>query len=666
MCRACLPVLTLLTLCTAASGADRGPLELIPDDATGGVAIRNLNELRKKGDEFIKDAGIKDTIRFSDAFEFVLQFLNVKGGVDMDGSAAVVAVNEKVVGIKLKDANNERFLNIFVVAVPFKDVKEIAKGLGLKEGDLKPGKFAKREIQGNFLGSFGKLAYVEGSHVFLGNDEKAIESVVKSKGLTGALTEAHRKRLGDADVLLHLGTLAWGELWKEMLREVENRVGAKGETEEAKAARQFVEALATVRFALGAIRLDKGIGVHFTAVFPKEGADQARQFLETLRGGDGPSHLKGLPEGNTVAAQAATGDGSKNGPIARSMMKFLLEDVLEEYRIVSPADRSNFLNVFHEVWVRLRGSRFALYKTADERKQGLFSVVGILDTEDPEKFLDELRQLARLGSAEGLDVSTPEAKEASEKEIEKLIQDLGARRFKVRDAAEARLRLIGEQVLPHLEKAEKSGDAEVARRAKQLRHELVTAAEVRRKEIVSKELPLAVKPSFAFLKEPEKVGDDRVTVVAVKLRKEDAGVAPKLRNLFGPDWNRVRMAVHGKQVVMLVGSDTKLLEQALANLKGGKPGLAGAEAVKKSDAHLDAARKVEFHVSLQAVAALARAADVAKPGLVKPGGPLTSFALTVERDRVQVDVRVPSSEIRATVQELEEGPRAAPAEPKKP
>src|SRR5205823_11972363 len=122
--------------------------------------------------------------------------------------------------------------------------------------------------------------------------------------------------------------------------------------------------------------------------------------LNALRGGDGSSSLKGLPEGNVVAAMAIHGDGAKNSHIMKMFFDLLHRDILESNHIFGAADRPAVMAVFNEIWPHLKGSRLALYKTADERKLGLFSFLSILDVEDAEKFIAQLKLLVKLGSAE--------------------------------------------------------------------------------------------------------------------------------------------------------------------------------------------------------------------------------------------------------------------------
>ncbi|HKB42085.1 MAG TPA: hypothetical protein VKD72_37005 [Gemmataceae bacterium] len=643
----CLTLLALFALTGSATA--QGPLDLVPSDAMAGFAIRNLNDLKKKGDKFIKDTDLQMQfpMRPSQLFDDVYKFLGVQGAVDEDGSAAIMLVAEKVVGQPIGLQTLDKYI---VGVIPFSDRDKIGAAFGLKQGELKPEKLA--ELQNNRLGTAKLFGYVRGKHLFLGPHDKAVVSAAKAKSVGSEMTAAQRKTLAASDMMVHLGTESWGTNWTDGLKAVQKEVADLSKDDaERQAGEDFVKALGAVRFCLCGCRIDGGLGCNCVAVFRKDDKD-AKKFLTTLRAGAGASSLKGLPTGTALAAWAARGDGSKNVVTARVLFKFLLQgraDFLMASKFFSVADRPMFVGVFNEVWKRLRGSRMALYKTSDEQKLGLFSAVSILDTEDAEAFLKELRQMAKLGHGDGIDLTTEAGKEANLKDVEQLLKDLGARRFAQREAATTKLLLIGEPVLPHLEKAIKSPDLETSRRAERIKTEIVQAAEVRRKELLSGNITRAVKPSFAFLAKGEEIAGKKVTLVAVKLPKKDAAYAHPLSQLLGPEWNRVRLAVVGKQVVALIGSDVKLFEQTLKNLEDGKPGLAEAAPLREFARRSDPARKIEFHLSLEAASALATAADLEKPGKIKPGDTFSSGALTVELDRMQFDGWLPISEFKAVL-----------------
>lgn len=116
--------------------------------------------------------------------------------------------------------------------------------------------------------------------------------------------------------------------------------------------------------------------------------------------------------------------------------------------------------------------------------------------------------------------------------------------------------------------------------------------------------------------------------------------------MFGPDWDRIRLATHGKQVVALLGSDERLLHAALRNLKEGKPGLAASKSLAPFTSHSDPARKVELHLSLQTALGLMKADDLKHPPAAGQHPMLTSFAMTVDPERLQFDLWVPSKEVK--------------------
>src|SRR5690242_3848251 len=74
-------------------------LDLIPADAMAGIAARNLNELKKKADDLFKQLEVKNAgMGPTDLFDEAVKFLNVKAGLDPDGSAAFILANRDVVG----------------------------------------------------------------------------------------------------------------------------------------------------------------------------------------------------------------------------------------------------------------------------------------------------------------------------------------------------------------------------------------------------------------------------------------------------------------------------------------------------------------------------------------------------------------------------------------
>ena len=632
MSRVVMPLTVLVFFVQAAALRAQGQiLDLIPANAAAALVVRNLDELKTKGDKFVADAELKVPLRPSQIFDFGFQFLGVKGGLDMKSPAAIVLVPP--------ENGNNVGLRSLVVALPFTDLDALSASFGFEKGQLKPKRMAKGKGQ-----NFGSFFYVRDKHLFLGDSESAVTRVIQGKPLNADLPPAQRESLNTADLLLHLGPKAMDQEWAHFLQMVRSKIGKRDESAEQKIVDQFVDSLAQLRYGLVALRIDNGLGLSFLASFSKDAPESVRKFLATLGSGKGAASLKGLPEGNLLAVQALRGDGSKSGVIAKIVFDLLLKNFLETKEVLSAVDRPVVVGVLTEIWSRLEGSRAGLYLTADEHKLGLFSLVAILDTDNAEKFLADMKTLARIADGTALDLAG--AEKAEERiDVDRLVKDLGDVKFRVRESATLKLRLLGLPALPYLEKARKSADLETARRVQNLRTQILQAAALRRKDLLGQDLLRRLQPTFAMVANAEKRAGHRIDVVRIKLADKESFALPPLRQIFGPEWQNIRLAIHGRQVVFLLGSDVELLETALKSLDRGAAGLAAAKSLQPFLRTGNPARMVEFHASMEKILALTSPAAAARKERAEPGE-LTSFALTVDPTYMQLDVWVPSADVR--------------------
>jgi hypothetical protein len=199
--------------------------------------------------------------------------------------------------------------------------------------------------------------------------------------------------------------------------------------------------------------------------------------------------------------------------------------------------------------------------------------------------------------------------------------------------------------LPYLDKARASGDLEVSRRATRLRDQIVQAAAERRKNLLEQNWVRRLQPTFALIPRAEKRGAYDIDVVRIKLSDKDKVAENPLRQVFGPEWNNVRLAVHGKKIIVLLGSETKLLDTALQNLEESKPGLAGAAALRTFTTRGNPERRLEFHLSMNKILGLITSGAAAE-GLQAKDGTLSSLAISLDPDRMQLDVWIPAAEFR--------------------
>jgi hypothetical protein len=628
--------------------ARAGPplLDLIPRDAAGAVVIRNLAGFQKKTDKLLKAVQPNFPVGAAQVFAMYYQFLGIQGGLDEDNSAAAVLANPKAAGIKGDVSQATERLVVWVL--PFSDRDKMAANFGFKAGALLPDRLAKAKATPLRKPGF---CYVHGKHLFLGVDDKAVLSVAQGKSLGADLAGARRRSLNEADLLAHAAPLAWGAEWQKALKNLEAGFDIFADKEEQKVIRLFVQALGEVQHGFLAVRLDDGLGVSGLAVFPKNDDGPARKFLKLLAGGPRSSRLDGLPEGNLLGALAVSGDLTKNPQFATVFLTYLLRNTPQSAKVIAPADRLGFVGVFTEIWLRLQGSRLAVYQNEAERKHGIFGVLAILDTAHPDQFIADMRQLAHIADGKALDLKTKAGREIDGPKIEALIRDLGDRRFRVRHSATTKLRLLGEASLPYLDKAAKSSDLEASLRAKRLKDEILQANAQRRKDLLAKGVPLFAKPRFAFHPRAETRSGCRVDVVTVQLAGKDAAAIPQYKQLFGPDWEKLRLAVQGNHVVALLGSDVRLLDAVLANLKAGKPGLAASPALAAFQRQGHPSRKVEVHISLQRVLSLAMGRSIQPSARAQAGQLLSSASLTLEKDHVQVDYRLSTADLKAAVKQ---------------
>jgi len=609
--------------------AQEQPLDLIPANAAGALVFQNPDALKTKGDKLFEEAGINNpSLRPSQLVGFALQFLGVNAGFDGKGIAAAVVLPP--------DKNQGPGMDLFVVILSFTDLDQMAGNFGLEKGELKPGKVTA--AKGGR--AFGKFVLARGKHVLIGDNDKAIAAVARAKSIKAELSAAQTKSLDGADILVHLGTSAWATDWKSSLKTVKDQFGRREDPAEQKLVEQFFDALGDMRFGIGGVRVDRGVGLSFMPVFSKGAA--VREFLTAIAGRKGGSDLQGLPDANVIFAQALRGGKAGDAVVAKVLFDMLLRHFVETRELLSALDRPVVVGFLTEVMNRLEGSRAALYLTSDEPKLGLFSLVAILDADDPAKFLTDMKILARIADGTGLDLNK-NSTSPDRIDVDQLIRDLGDVKFRVRESATLKLRLLGDPVLPALEKARASGDLEISRRATKLRDQITQAAAERRKGLLEQDWLRRLQPSFALIPNAEKRGQNDIHVVRIKLTDKDSSAEKPLRQIFGPQWNNVRLTVHGKKVVVLLGSEVALLDAALRNLDQANPGLAAGDAFKTFRSIGNPERRLELHLSMHKILALITSgAD--HSGL--KGKDLSSLAISLDPDRMQLDVWIPAAEFR--------------------
>jgi hypothetical protein len=620
----------------------QAPLDLLPQDVVAAIAIRDLDALIKKGDKFLTAAEIRMPLRPSELFDQGVQFLGVRNGYDRKASAAIILMSPE----REEEFKDLRFLEYLVPVLPFTDADVMADNFGIPKGKLIPNGVVKTTRGNNdFLTRYAARTQ---THIALSNSEKTLKRLQKSKSLATALTTDQRKLFDRSDVLLHFGRYLWQR--GDMILGGDAMKGFAGDdAKEKEFMEQFVASLKEVENTVVGFHLNEGIDSHFLMTVPKDG--QASKLFKAMKQKTPPSTLKGLPEGNLLFAQASSGSADQQKLLAKMLFNFMLEDLLINQKIVHHVDRLTYLGVFNEVWRHLQGNRLAVYQNVDEKKLGLFSAVAILDTEDAKLFLLGMKLLSKMAIADTLDLTRKEVKE--EIDIERLVRDLRSAVYGVRQSANTKLALIGEPALPYLAKVLDASDfdLEAKRRARDLRERISSVAAERRKELLNpKSQELFLRPNLTFIANVEKRQEISVDIINIKITGMVKAQESQFTQLLGPDWDKVRLAIVGNQIVVLLGSDVSLFEATLRNLQKGDAGLASTK--RLTDFHELAAkeRQFEFHISVEGILRLI----TPKAKLDTPLH-MTSIALTLSEQSLQVDARVPTAEVRAIARKAQEG-----------
>lgn len=636
-------VVILLSLLVSTARADDSPkatarkqttaLDIVPEEVVAAIAIRNVTELTERGDQFITKTELKVPMRLSEAYGFVTSFLGIGRGLDKKGAAALMLCKPE-----LKEEG-------LVLAVPVADFKAMAANFGLDRDRLVEGKVIDRKsFQDVKSMEYVRYLAVRGNHLLMGGSAASVELAAKGRSLRESLPKDDRETLDKDDILLYGNTKLVKDEWQDELKRLMSDLDEFPE-DEANVLREIAAASNELNHLAVGVRLHDGLGATVLLQFK---GDKSRSVLTRLQGDKSKTSLAGLPAGRVIAAHAATGDGDKSAVVARALLQFLLQTFsLKTDEFVSAGHRSNFVGVFGEGWQRINGSRTALYENQNPASEGLFSLVAILETDDAEQFITDMSGLARFVNASGL--SPDDFGETIDvKTIQQLIAELGHDQYRVRQLATTKLGLVGKPALPDLEKAANSGDMEVRFRARSVRQQINNSLAGERADLLKRDLLARIKPNFAYFPKQETRSGRPIDFVQLQLQIDEAPVASRLKNLLGPQWSKMRLATVDNRVIALLGSNTSLLDRAIANAKSGDAGIESGASYVTFRTRAQAERTVEFHLSL----ARAQQLVASEPRSTKPADSNTSFGLSIAPQRIRFDVFSPFEEVKAVVKRM--------------
>lgn len=633
-------VLLLLPYPVFAQPAAPDLFKVIPKDASAALVLRSLHDVKTKSKRLLQDLQFQDPDAVDKILPLALNFLRIGGGIDEKSPIALTI-------LQAEGGGNADPQNI-VLLVPIANRDRILAGYQLdkkpKDGEIVPLK------EGGFVAP--RALVVRGNYLCLGLSEAPLKRLTDA---SLAVSAVEKKQFGDADLLVYLGKRAWPFVWGGYLTSLDGYFSRRKDDEERAVGRQFVKGMQAAEHSFVSVRVEPGEGVRLRSnvVFDVKKEKAAREMLDILKAGTSRSTVAGLPDGRALAALAWKADGSKNGILAKLFFDVFLEGplpgVFNNLPVFANTDYPSVVGVTHELSQRLKGVRVGLYHNLNEKELGMFSAVAVFDTDDGPAFLKEIRTLTKIANLTADDLKLPATKDLID--LERLTRDLNSTTFSVRQSATTRLLLVGQPALPYLQQVlDKPLTLEQKRRAEGIKQQIDQAAEQGRKDLLMpKEMPRTLRASFALAPEVEKRGGVAIDVLKLTFNTKNAAFHKYIAQLFGPNWDKVRLAAVGNQIVIFAGSDAKFLDDTLANLKASKPGLADAKMFAGFEKGADRTRALEMHGSAQGFLGLLATEWKLPAKLFREPAQMTSFAIGFESDRLHLDLWVPVRELRTMV-----------------
>ncbi len=378
-----------------------------------------------------------------------------------------------------------------------------------------------------------------------------------------------------------------------------------------------------------------------------EGSESA-QLLAGLATDSTPTSLNGLPNGEVVVAFAGRFGSAEHLNFVRHVTDLAADMWNESRQLPDSLIAEQFLAVFEEGGEHLQGMRLGIYRNEELERHGSFSLLMIFDSENPQGFVEDMRQLIRLASADELAKVDEEV--LTEDEIRALVTQLGDRAFRTRRSASNRLMLVGPPAIPFLREGLEADSLELRTRAQVILDQMEALDTYESRHFLGSELFQGLKLEQRYVIAGEQLGDGTpVDFITYAIADEaHQPFAQQLATWLGPDWGRWRLAATDSHVVVLVGSDTELLTQALENLNE-----QDGESLELNSWG-ESSRPHQFEMHFDGNAFMRRdlrteTVDSAA-GTVgsDEGTELVSVGISVTRDAVHVDAFVPLSQMSAS------------------
>jgi len=201
---------------------------------------------------------------------------------------------------------------------------------------------------------------------------------------------------------------------------------------------------------------------------------------------------------------------------------------------------------------------------------GDVALVLVVDTKNQKEAIEELRFLTSLRNP----MMAAERSSQLEEQIDDLIRQLGDEDKEACCQAQTRLRLVGPVAIPALKKAAEVGDPRLRSRAQFVLGELQKAqAEAQKHPPISDPyFWTAINPGLEFQESNRTIGDHVCHVIHIspdpsKTAIETEQANTLMRQVFGDQWNQVKVVPVKDQIVLMLGSDDARLGRVVQDVE---------------------------------------------------------------------------------------------------
>lgn len=623
--------------------------DLVPQDASYSLVFRNVNELKERGDEFAAEMGFVGGM--SSLLSIVGGQLFVGKAADDNLPAGIMFFEPSLID---EPEVKQDWKKPVAVAVAISDTKKLAAALKVDHDEFVAGKTVERDHSA--FGHKQRYYRMVGQYVWVVSHDKLYDVLNTAKPLTTAISRARLDAVNSADCLLSFSAES-RNLQRTAAEEraekwIESHEGL--DDVEKNAIREMYSLMHSATHAIVTARVDRGLEFSFDIFWGQDAPPEVRQRIVRFSPpGDGVS-LAGLPAGRLLFAHAARTDAS----LVQAAMTALAREnrglwwpgwqEMFDHNLVTQFEQLKLLGLFSEIWPLTNRYKVGIFQEENPVAHGLISMASILETDQPEVLLNELRNLAALVDKSTLGAADDEVdQERTRNLVISLILQLGDDNYQKRQSASTRLVLIGERALPLVIDAKMSTDAEVARRAVQIEKLIREELQEKQKSALKSSMLTNAKPVFIFHTDAEERLGSSVDIMEILVQK-NSELHVLCPILAGKEWSRIRLVKFEKHVVIFFGSDLQRLDELIQNVQSLENGDELPPLETSYGSPLIDTRGAEFQGSVARILRLMKGEHPAEIHRPEPDDPeLSSLSVTVEPDFVSVEWRMSLPDLKA-------------------